>query len=322
MTIYLAGSGPHIVQLPMAANTGIDTGNQDTAWAVTCIFVGNTANVVDLIPFTAFDEGWFHCEVYQISTAAVVRPMVLLKNSSGVGRVRVVGGTAGELDFQYYNGSAWVSLGTWAFSTGRHQLDIFVKAKTDGEFRAYWNKVAVAGGTGDFSAFGEITNCSLGHPRGFASDAARFSQILIADFPTLFAKVKQSIFTGVGALTAWTGSLSNITENVPDVSTFIYTSTAGAKNTYTAAARSLTGYEVKGVITQFSGLRGGASAPNSARAIVRISGTDYNGPTQTLAYGNQSYQNQFLTNPATGLAWTPAEAGAATLEFGVEALNV
>lgn len=59
--------------------------------------------------------------------------------------------------------------------------------------------------------------------------------------------------------------------------------------------------------------RGGAS---TARAFLRISGTDYFGDTKTLTTSYANYSQVWSINPATSGAWSIADINAC--EFGIE----
>jgi hypothetical protein len=54
------------------------------------------------------------------------------------------------------------------------------------------------------------------------------------------------------------------------------------------------------------------------RSFVRVGATDYTGPTITFSNSFQNYRSLQEINPATGLAWTPADVNA--LEAGFEVL--
>lgn len=320
MSIYLAGTGPHIVRFPMNASTGISTSQVDTSWVTNSININNTTNLAELSNFnTDWTEGWIHFEYYAI-TSTTTRTCVVVRNTAGTDKFRIIGGSSGTLEAQWHNGTSWVSIGSWAHATSRRQIDIYIRATASGAIEVYDSRVLVASLTGNFSSMGSMRQMAFGNVRAFASDQAFVSQILVAAFPTLFAKVSQSLFTAYGALTDWSGVIGNINESTPDTSTFITASVAGNKQTMTAAARSLSGFEVKGVMLQFSALRGGATAPTQIRAIVRKAGTNYNGTTLALNYGISYLSHIFLTDPSTGVAWTAADAGAATLELGIEAI--
>lgn len=56
----------------------------------------------------------------------------------------------------------------------------------------------------------------------------------------------------------------------------------------------------------------------SARAIQKVGGVDYSGPTLVLSTSYQGANRLMETNPNTGNQWTPAEINAS--EFGVEAI--
>lgn len=319
MTIFIAGTGPYICQTPYASGTGLTGSGYDAAWVSQAINITNTSNVVSLIPFTPYTDGWFHFEATYTSNTSGTRYLATLADNAGNARLRIIR-SGGVLTPQRWDGATWQAVGEMPSAGGRKQFDIyFFRDDTNGEISFYYNKELVGQFIGDTTAITDIGNASFGNPTSFGSDTCQVSQVLAADFPTLFAKVKQTLLTVAGTHSEWTGSVADIDEASPSGSDFIYTDTADNRFTGKAAARDYTGFEVKALITMFDALRGGSSAPPNIRPMFRIGGVDYFGTPQALTFGKQNFIEQFANNPATALPWAIGEAGDANLEVGVQA---
>lgn len=311
--IYLAGSGPFNVQTPMAGGTGITTGGGDAAWTSTCIIIYNTGAVALTKTFGPITEGWVHFEAGYAGRGWNNNFVACLYSPAGVPLIRIYAHT-----FQVWTGAAWVSNGSLPVSGGG-QYDIYFKAHaTEGVVQLYYNKELVGFFNGN-TAHISVDHVRFGNPVSFGGDIAVYSQLLVADFPTLFAKVKQTLFTTQGNYNEWTGTVDDIKEALPDVASSISTPTVDAKETFKAPARNFAGYTVRGLLTHFAGLRGGAAAPPKIRAMLRIGGADYYGAAKDLDFGKMDFTEYFDVNPATGSAWTAGEAGSADLEVGVQA---
>lgn len=320
MTIHLAGTGPYIVQLPLPASVSLSTGGVDTTWVTNCINIANTGNVATTINFSTGNEYWVHFEQnIGIPNVSSSRYSVIGRNAAGTALFDILGTALGILSAQVNAGSGLATIGSWDQAGGRYQFDIYVSATNPGKIEVYVSRILVASATGNYTGLAALKYLEFGNIRSFASDTCQTSQILVASFPTLFAKVKQTLFTAYGTNGGWTGAVANVNEQIPDTSTFITSPTAGTLATFTAAARSFTGYDIKGVIPQFSGLRGGA-APANIAAALKVNGVEYVGASQALTFGVSQFTEVFENNPATGLPWTAADAGSAALEIGFKNL--
>jgi hypothetical protein len=317
MTVYLGGSGPFITQEPLPASITYSTANVDTAWVATGIRVDNIGNLAQLVPFGTVSDGWFHFEVNIGSSTprTWARPLLSLRDAANTVQIEL---NTNQLRTRV--AGVLTNQGTIAAFVGRHQMDVYVRAAVSGLVEFYYDKVLVASYSGDTSGY-LITRCIFGNPISFGTDAATYSQILIADYPTVNSKVRQSLFNANGALTQWTGSYLDIDEAIPTNADVITTGTANNRSSFKAAARNFTGYTVQAIIPMFDGLHGGGTAPTNARSFLRIGGVNYDNPTKALGIGKLSFFDIQETDPATGLAWTNAAAQDVNLEVGVQALT-
>lgn len=125
-----------------------------------------------------------------------------------------------------------------------------------------------------------------------------------------------------GTYSQLTGSDGNSVDNYLLVDEHAYSSTdyvgsatVGQKDSYVmadlpAGVSTVYAMQVTGLMAKSD------AALAQARYIVRSGGTDYNGATRALGTTYVSYSDIFVTDPATGVAWTPA--GVNSVETGME----
>lgn len=322
-TVYMFGTGPHIAAQPLVGSITASTG-LDTSWVTSGVYCNSVEQ--DSIPFPGGTptEGWYH-EIYgRTGNVGASRNSLTLRTSAGLAFLRlVVNSTAHTIQCYYsLNGTVFTAFGTaFAVSGNPCQLDANFKVNSvTGFIDVYQDKILVAStGVMDLSA---VANCGKVTWGGYyATGSGVHSEIVVANFSTLFYRVKQMLFTSVGALADFVGAVATINESVPDTSTFSYSNTVNAQNTWKGAARTFTGYLIKMVGVQWSSLKSSGSGPQNVRPVFRIGGANYYGASQALTYGISSYNVQFATDPATSAAWTATQAGDANLEIGIQALT-
>lgn len=134
-------------------------------------------------------------------------------------------------------------------------------------------------------------------------------------------RVHTLVPTGNGANSGLLGSDGNSTDNYllvdelpPSEVDYAASGTPGVKDTYLLTDLS-TSAPVLGVQVGYSALKSDAGAIQS-RSVVRVSATDYPGTTDAPGTTKSAFLYMHQINPATGVAWTPAEVNA--LEAGME----
>jgi hypothetical protein len=80
----------------------------------------------------------------------------------------------------------------------------------------------------------------------------------------------------------------------------------GRTELFTFTAFSITSSAIAGVTIRFRAIRTAAGG-NSIIPRIQVGGTGYNGTTTPITTSYADYSDTWLTNPATGLAWTEAD---------------
>jgi len=225
------------------------------------------------------------------------------------------------LKFQYWNGSAWTDVDgtvTPDVGTGNKEFDWYVRLTSTGEISLYVDKVLKLQCLGDFSGYPTPRKFSVSKPQ--ANFTINAQQYIVASIPTIGFKFKYNPPTGNGANTAWANDYTAVDETVLSRTDNITSDTANQVETFTAAARTFTGFLVKAVVVNFEALKG-ITGPQNVQAALRIASTDYYSSTISLTYGYQGKQAIWEEDPSTTAVWTPSDAGAATLEFGLKSIT-
>lgn len=273
------------------------------------------------ITFTGQASIWLHwCAYFGSSTTAADIPhLTLLAGSTEVARVRFNekdnGAYTARLD--YWTGSAWVAvtgsvdLGVLTVNT----LDLYFN-KTTGDFELYSSGTLVIDGAGlPLSGLGSITGCRY-LPTHFVGGVA--SELVWSTDSTVGAAVFHRWPSADGANTAWTGTYEDVDELAYSDAEGISSSVANDKETFVHTGATLTGYLIRGVSVNIRAKKG-SSGPTQIKGVLRISGTDYPHATaQALGVGFGAHCFVWTVSPATGIAFTAAEAAA--MEFGVQAI--
>jgi hypothetical protein len=143
---------------------------------------------------------------------------------------------------------------------------------------------------------------------------------LVQTTSTLLSRTQSRQPTSLGTdATDGVGTLADVNEQAFNDATFQALSATGQRRSYRAAARTGTSSVVTGVTISCRAAyeEGG---PTQIRPYLLISGVRYYGPNIALTLVFSAYQHTWALNPATGAAWTTAQADDANLEFGWEAV--
>lgn len=259
------------------------------------------------------------------------RMSVTYKADDGSNRIRVATIAAGQAAFQYWDGSAWVTVGSvfdpgvtlnlyriewsgYGTSSGSLSMRAVVEA---GEA-----PVATRSASGlDFTSFSGIAQVEIFCTVRGGGNQPGASTFFIVDSDGDASYVYNNVANANGADTGGTGDFNSVnsTGSTYDA-TFISLPTAGLRRSIkNTANRNYNGRTVRAVAVN-ARLRRGTTGPTRAAVYLTIGGTRYFHPTvQLLTTSFESYTFVWETNPATGLAWDLADAQAASVEWGVEA---
>jgi hypothetical protein len=294
------------------------TTNIDTSW-VACGLFFNTFNILKCKPFAAQSVLYFSTMI-RINSWEDGRVPITFYNAAGTAIARVIctGGNNNIATWQTSpDGAAWTTRFTHACSAmqgGLMKIDVLLELTATGQFCAFKNGVGLGAYTGDLSAVGTVAQFGIGPGYG---DGTTFSEIMAADRNTLSWRYKWNVPTGNGADTAWANDYAAVDEVPYSTSDSITSATPGDTETFTAPARTFTGYTVKAVTVDWLA-QTEIGAPQNIKGVVRKGGVDYLGTSKAVGAGITGGSQMFLTDPSTGVAWTPADAANAALEFGVQ----
>ena len=233
--------------------------------------------------------------------------------------------TDGAIIGQYWNGSAWVSIGTGPLSsvlTVEETLHVKMD-NVSGIFRRYRNTVLDGELLGDTIRTAGTAINRIEFESHTGSGTQIYSEVIIATTDTRGRRLQRLEPTADGANTAWTGTFADVDEIGINDADYISTTTADQLETFVAAdiAASLsTAFAVEAVVVSVRA-RKGDSGPQNLQAVIRTASTDYmssNYPTlNTMFQGGQ--QKVWDTNPNTLAAWTQAEVNG--IEIGVKSIT-
>lgn len=264
------------------------------------------------IAWTPVSETWLHWDGRMIGTNASTISTELV-SAAGQGQVRLAF-ISNVPTLQSWNGSAWVTLWTGVQDTALHEYDIAYRNETDGFISLYIDGYRQYHATGDYSAMTDVNRVSI---VARALNGMWYSQVVVADEPTIGFRVAYRPPTGAGNYTAWTGAFGDVDDTVIDLTDFITSNTAAQSETFTKAVFTApAGFRVK-TVGMAAYARRGATGPQNLGMMLRFGSTDYVSADKPLELGFKAYQHFWHVNPATTLEWTPADAGSVTVEFGV-----
>lgn len=266
------------------------------------------------------DVLWMHFRRYTGDQYSDRRVSIRMFDSDGVEKVRRASEGQWADKIQIWDGAAWIDtvtgLGTPYQSW--QTMDMRIKIGTEGLVEAYLEGILVNRWTGDTSSIGNISTVRF-HNRG---GRTYINQLILADYSTINHTIRRRTPTGNGANTQWVGDFSQIDDAPASTvgTDVIYTAQSEQKATFTGANMSATtgGHVIKAVaVAEFSKNDGTGQFPQNVRPVLRVAGTDYEGPVDApIGAGWKGGVAFWENNPATGAAWANIGDVNAT-EFGV-----
>lgn len=301
---------------------GTTAGTYDSTYARGSIETGASNGYFDTPTFASQTTLWLHFEHYIIANSSNnLSTPVTCVNSSGTDVFRVTTtGSVNVYQAQYWNGSAWVNIGSTyslALST-RYVFDIKIVCGGSGSFEFYVGGALYTSGSASMTSVDNIAQIRFRSCR--TNTTSYYSQIIVANESTIGHKYMTKPPTGNGANTAWSSDYTAVDEATLNEADFITGSADGDIETFTRAALSLGSFAVKAVVVTALAKNNGA-APNNIQAALRIGGTNYFSSNLTLTSGFTPVAAIWATDPSTSATWGTTNAGAATTEFGVKAVT-
>lgn len=268
---------------------------------------------------TAPSEGWVHFVMQGTLDNDQSDLIVVVTNSSSGNLFRLILSNIATVQAQYWNGSAWTNTGSsFAFSTSALEVAIHLVAGASGSWEVFQNSVSKGSGSVAFSGT-DMKRATFYCPDD--NFTQYFSEVMLGDedVSLVTSVVETEAPTANGTDTDGTGSYTDVDEIPLSDADSIALANAGDANSFTSPARTSTLYTVLGVSVA-ARMKRDVSGPQSAKFYLKIGGTPYYSSTFALTTGFASYQYTWALDPSTGVAWVPADASSASLEWGIEAV--
>lgn len=326
MTVFLAGNELEIFS-SFAGSGGTATTSAEVCLAgvnrAGVSFNGHANTGTITIP-SSLTEGWLHARISRqaadSSQVSATRSILSVNNSSGqsIARVRADGNDQ-FLRVQAHTGTEVGGL--------NRIIDVDINWKIDataGFVRIYVNGALATEFVGVVQFASGVQSVSQIVLNGISIDTlvtnftCLFSQILVADTPTIGARVHTLPLT-VSTTNQWTGTPANVTGTASAGT--ISESTVDEEISFNAADFATTlqdGYGIEAMVLSSRAQALAGSPVTRIQGRTRIGGTPYNaGGSLLLTTGFTTAQHIMPTNPATSTVWTVSDANSA--EFGLQA---
>jgi len=335
MSILFAGSG----LADFTGATGVATTSNLGAGAQEGVLLGDYGQVVqDLNTGVSTLWGRF-AQVYNASTnitnvgaASVVTNWVFrifstsYSRSNALFQLRRYNNTNQYLRAEYWNGSAYVTIGT-DLNIGSvsnsveyvHDFQLIMHGST-GRFKIWRDDVLIFD-TGDMNtvqtAATTVDRVSFNNPinNNAAASGLTISSVILASEDTRDLIPVGLYANGNGASTDWSGDYQDIDEK--DLGADFISSTAANDDelhTKEAVPAAFVGQRVRAVVHAMRA-RNGSTGPQNLRSLMRVSGVKYASTDLAITSGMGPVQYVWDTNPADGLTWSQADLNSS--QFGV-----
>jgi hypothetical protein len=270
-------------------------------------------------------EGWVHFRhIPGYNGGGGQAGLFRLRNSALQIIVRIYitsGGDAPNYDFQYWNGSAFVTAfsGVWVNRGTVSAYDVYFKIDAvNGALAAFADGVTVGSVTGINTsgmaqlAFMELTNNN-------DSGSGFWGWIIAQGGSTIGHLCRMKLPTAAGAHTDFSGTYADVDEYPLSDADFIATETAGDKDNFTGTAFGAlpVGNKIKAVGIG-ARTRNNGAAPSTVRGILTIGGTDYTtADADDVAAGWGPATMLYPVDPSTSAPWGSSLANV-NVAFGIE----
>lgn len=287
-------------------------------------FVPNAIKVIEGVgsfiqtyDFSATGTVWFHYEMWMPAGAGTSNLSFVALNGTANGYRLLHSGAMTTVQFQYWNGSAWTSLGSTFSISGSTLFRVDIKIVLNTSYEIYVNGTSIQSGSGMSGAPTTITKARFFSP---PNTDTFYSQVMIADFDTRDSRWAPLDLNGdSAALTDGTGSYTDIDETVLDESTSVKLTTSGDQRGFTHATfTSPTGYMPAAVVVNARGRINGSGPSDGIVGLYDVTGAAANSGS-ALGY-NTGYEprgEMWEQDPQAAADWTDAAIN--DIEIFVEA---
>lgn len=224
---------------------------------------------------------------------------------------------AGGFQFLYWNGAAFVALGsTVAIAVNiLQQLTFKIVAGAGGSIKVWKSDVLVVDATGGDAAFDNIAQVRF---HGGSALYSFWSRIIGFDSDIRDFQFIETPIDGEGTHTDGSGVYTDVNETPIDESTAILLPAVNDTHTFTKAPLTLPGGYIIDSAWINGRVRVNGGTVTDAEMVYRSGGTDYPGPGVSAASAYEPRMYNSPIDPDTGIGWT--EAGYNAAEVGVKAV--
>ena len=215
---------------------------------------------------------------------------------------------------------------TTGLSSAVTAFDIHVVYGTSGSVTIYLAGAQVFSFSGDTTTDSATTLSSV-ELAGIAtgSNNVIWSEVFVADSDTRGSGLWLMNSSTAGNAQTWSGTPSNVNEQVTADTTYIAAASAGLIEEFKTGGIALpTGSWGVAAVKMIARALVGTSGPQHVEYVTRVGSTDYVGgswapPVGSFATDTQNYMQAL--NPGTGVAWTTGDLTATTFNYGVESVT-
>jgi hypothetical protein len=314
MTKYFAGQFAGQFNRNHIATSDVTTvGSFDSSYVSSGIgMAAGTTAYIRSTDFSATGTVWMVFEFYKGGDAESNGAQIILcrDGDTNIFRFIVVASNSQTIQPQYWNGSAWVNTGSTVNLTRNTRHRIALRITLNTSFEMWLNGTSVSSGSGWTGGPTRMT-----HWYGYnysSTDAAIYSQVLIADYDIRDDRIMASAINGDSSVNtgAASGGYADVNGTGIDDSTAISITGSGDKQGQTHAGITVpNGMEIAAMIITARGRIDGVIS--DGKLGVRSGGSNYSSEGMNFTTGYEVRQHIIETDPATTAKFTQSGFNAA-----------
>lgn len=293
-----------------------------TSYSRCAIYCNVEHGFLKSVPFAAQTSAWLRAYIrYDMGSAQCYQALGFGKSGTDSGIfIGATGGVTSKIYISIYDGTTATVLATsseYCLSfDNNYILDMeVVNFGAGGTVNVYINSVLKVTFTGDIAGtltdFDSVYNgCDSPYLVGM-----KFSEAIVADEDTRnFTGLYTLYPTADGTTTDWTGAYTDVDEIAYSDVDLNYTSTADLDQQFEVNDLLAGLYTVEAVKIAARATKTAASPPTKLALGINQSGSITVGSDKTLTSGYDTYEEFFLTSPATSAKFTVSEVNALQLD--------